>query len=253
LPVKSEQPNIVCFMCNWAFCQDELKAPRNLNVVRVMCVGGVDPDMILNMFVNGADAVMLAGCKKPDCHFVEGNVQAERTVKMLRELLALADLEQQRLRLLWVSPIEQRSFRQYAEDFSEEMRILGPSFPENEKTRSDLMTNILAARNAASDFPLRVLLGREKELTEVMDAYGDKVPQEDFDAVLKGVVASEFMRHKILLLTKSKPLSVKTLAESVGMKPADVLGHIVDMRRKGLIALDHIEKNTPLYKALEVK
>jgi F420-non-reducing hydrogenase iron-sulfur subunit len=253
LPVKSEQPNIVCFMCNWAFCQGELKAPRNLNVVRVMCVGGLDPDLILNMFAKGVDAVMLAGCKKPDCHFVDGNVQAERTVKMLRELIALTGLEQQRLRLLWASPLEQRSFHQYAEDFSEEMRILGPSLQGDEKSQSELQINILAAKNAASDFPLRVLLGREKELTEVKNAYGEKVSQEDFDAALKGVVASEFMRHKIHLLVKSKPLSVKTLAESVGVKPAAVLRHIVDMRRKGLIALDHVEENTPLYKALEVK
>ena len=251
--MKSEQPNIVCFMCNWAFCQGELKVPRNLNVVRVMCVGGVDPDLILNMFANGVDAVMLAGCKKPDCHFVEGNVQAERSVKMLRELLALTGLEQQRLRLLWFSPLEQRSFRQYAEDFSEEMKILGYALQENGKPESELMINILAAKNAASDFPLRVLLGREKELTEVENAYGEKVSQEDFDAALKGVVAYEFMRHKIHLLTKSKPLSVKTLAESVGVKPATVLRHIVDMRRKGMIALDHVEENTPLYKALEVK
>jgi hypothetical protein len=37
------------------------------------------------------------------------------------------------------------------------------------------------------------------------------------------------------------------------MKPAAMLEQIVDMRRRNMIALDHIEGTTPFYRALEVE
>jgi hypothetical protein len=67
------------------------------------------------------------------------------------------------------------------------------------------------------------------------------------------VIEAEFVRHKIHLLTRVQPLPVKTLAEVVHVKPAIVLRQIVDMRRRNMIALDHIEGTTPFYKALEVE
>jgi len=218
-----------------------------------MCVGRVDPVIILEVFENDADAVMLVGCKQPDCHYVEGNLQAERTVKMLKKLIGLTGLEPERIKLLAYSPLEDKSFNSYAKEFFEEIGKFGPSPLKNEKPEFKLMLNVLAAKNAASDFRLRVLLGREKELTEGVNAYDEKISQEEFDTLLDEIVKEEFIRHKIYLLTKTKPLSVKALAEAVEMKPSAVLRQVVDMRRRNMIALDHVEGTTPLYRALEVK
>lgn len=250
--MEREKPKIVCFMCNTAFCQEEMQAPPNVNVTRVSCIGRLDPVVMLEMFARGVDAVILAGCKPPDCHYVDGNLQAERAVKMVKKLVALTGLEPERVKLLWYSPLEDRSFSYYAKKFSEEMGKLGLS-PLMENSQSKLMVNVLAAKNASSDFRLRVLLGREKELTEGVNAYGERLSTEEFDALLDEIAPAEFVRHKIHLLTKTTPLSVKALAEAVGMKPAAMLRQIVDMRRHNMIALDHVEGTTPLYKALEVK
>jgi coenzyme F420-reducing hydrogenase delta subunit len=247
------KPRVVCFMCNMVFCQEEMEIPSNVNVTRVNCIGRLDPDIIFEMFVKGTDAVMLAGCKPPDCHYVDGNLQAERAVKMVKKLLALTGLEPERLKLLWVSPLEEKNFNHYAKDLSREIGKLGSSPLKSADSESPIMVNVLAAKNAASDFRLRVLLGREKELTEAVNVYGDKLSQEEFDALLDEIVPAEFIRHKIHLLTKTKPQSVKNLAEAVEMKPAAVLRQIVDMRRHNMIALDHVEGTTPYYKALEVQ
>ncbi|MEM3673126.1 MAG: hydrogenase iron-sulfur subunit [Candidatus Bathyarchaeia archaeon] len=249
--MERNMPKIVCFMCNWTYCQEELHVPSNVNVVRVACVGRIDPVIVLETFAKGANGVMLVGCKPPDCHFVDGNLQAERAVKMLKKLMALTGLEPERLKLFWSSPLEEISFSYLAREFSEDIWKLGAS-PLKEP-KSKISENILAAKNAASDFRLRVLLGREEELTNFLNAYGEKIPQEEFDALLDEIVTAEFIRHKIHLLTKDKPLSVKALAENLGIKPAAVLRHITNMRRKGMIALDRVEGTTPLYKALEVK
>jgi F420-non-reducing hydrogenase iron-sulfur subunit len=250
--VEGEPPNIVCFTCNWAFCEEEMRVPYNVNVVRVMCVGRIDPALVLETFANGADGVMLAGCKPPDCHFVDGNLHAERAVKMLKKLLALAGLGAERVKLVWASPLEEKNLGDYAKEFSEEIWKLGNSPLKNPVLAPKIMANIDAAKNAASEFRLRVLLGREEELTEFLNAYGEKISKEEFDALLEEIVKAEFIRYKIHYLAKAKPLSVKELAEAVGIKPSAVLRHITNMRRKGLIALDKVEGNTPLYKALEV-
>jgi coenzyme F420-reducing hydrogenase delta subunit/biotin operon repressor len=236
-------------MCNWAFCEEEMRVPYNVNIIRVMCVGRMDPALILETFANGVDGVLLVGCKPPDCHFVDGNLHAERAVKMLKKLLALAGLENERLKLLLVSPLEEKGFSHHAKEFSEEIWKLGNLSLKKE----ELLANLNAAKEAASAFRLRVLLGREEELTEFMNAYGEKIPEEEFDALLDDIVKAEFIRYKIHYLTRVKPRSVKELAEILGIKPSAVLRHITNMRRKGMIALERVEGYTPLYKALEVR
>jgi len=251
--MTDKEPKIICLMCNYAFCNSENPVPSNIKVARVNCIGEIDPTIVLETFEKGADAVMLAGCEPPDCHFVEGNLQAERAVKMLKKLLKLAGLEPERLSLVWYSPLEETSFTRSAKAFSKEMEKLGASPLKNTEKESTAMINLLAAKNAANEFRLRVLLGREKELTEGVNVYGDKLSPEEFDTLMDDVVEEEFIRYKIHLLTKTKPLSIKNLAEATEMKPAAVLKQIVNMRRKNMIALDSIEGTTPFYKALEIE
>ena len=250
--MESNPPKIVCFTCNWAFCEEKIRVPYNVNVVRVMCVGRIDPALVLETFEKGADGVMLAGCKPPDCHFIDGNLHAERAVKMLKKLLALTGLGAERVKLVWASPLEEKDLGDYAKEFSEEVWKLGSSPLKNDMLAPTVMANVEAAKNAASEFRLRVLLGREEELTEFLNAYGEKISKEEFDVLLDEIVKAEFIRYKIHCLTKAKPLSVKELAEALGIKPSTVLRHITNMRRKGMITLDKVEGNTPLYKALEV-
>lgn len=251
--MTDKEPKISCLMCNFAFCKSESPTPPNVKVARVNCVGEIDPAIVLELFEKGADAVMLAGCKAPDCHFVEGNLHAERAVKMLKKLLTLAGLEPERLGLLWYSPFEETSFTKSVREFSDIIGGLGANPLKDANIESLPMVNLLAAKNATNEFRLRVLLGREKELTEGANVYGDKLTLEEFDALMSDVVEDEFIRYKIHVLTKTKPLSVKALAEVTEMKPAAVLKQIVNMRRKNMLALDSIEGTTPLYKALEVE
>jgi predicted Rossmann fold nucleotide-binding protein DprA/Smf involved in DNA uptake len=137
-------------------------------------------------------------------------------------------------------------------EFTENIRKLGPSPVSGKTPNQKILENLQAAKDAASDFRLRVLVGRERELTEKCNVYEEKMPQEEFDSLLDEVVEAEFIRQKIHLLTQTNPLSVKALAEATALKPAAVLKQIVDMRRRNMITVDHVEGTTPLYRALEV-
>jgi coenzyme F420-reducing hydrogenase delta subunit len=218
-----------------------------------MCSGRVDPVILLEMFVNGADGVIVTGCHPGDCHYVEGNLYEERKIRMLKKLISLTGLEPHRLRLEWVSAAEGQRFAQIVTEFTEQIRKLGPSPVSQPSPNQTILDNLQVARNAAADFRLRVLVGRELQLTEKGNVYDEKVSKDEFDSLLDDAVEAEFVQHKIHFLTKAVPLPVKTLAQAVQKKPNDVLKYIVAMRRMNMITLDHVEGTTPFYKALEVE
>ena len=254
------EPKIIGFLCNWCSYAgadlagvSRIQYPPNIRIIRVMCSGRVDPVIILEMFANGADGVIVTGCHPGDCHYVEGNLYEERKIKMLKKLVHLTGLEIDRLRLEWVSAAEGQRFAQIVTEFTEQIKNLGPSPVSSRNPSQKILENLQAAKNAASDFKLRVLVGRELSLTEKGNVYEEKVSQEDFDSLLDEAVETEFVRHKIHLLTKTEPLPVRALAEAVEMKPAAVLQQIVAMRRRNMITLDHVEGTTPFYRALEIE
>jgi coenzyme F420-reducing hydrogenase delta subunit/predicted transcriptional regulator len=218
-----------------------------------MCSGRVDPIIPLEVFIRGADGIIVLGCHPADCHYIEGNLYEERKIKMLKKLLALTGLEPERLRLDWVSASEGQRFAQIVTEFTEQIRKLGASPVSGKAPNGKILENLYAAKNAAADFRLRVLVGRERELTEKCNVYDEKMSQEEFDSLLSEVVEAEFIRQKIHLLTSTQPLSVKALAEATGLSPSMVLRQIVDMRRRNMITVDHIEGQTPLFAALEVE
>jgi F420-non-reducing hydrogenase iron-sulfur subunit len=252
------RPRIIGFVCKWSLPR-ELEAESShgirghpkIRVVQTMCAGRVDPVTVLETFVKGADGVIVVGCPSPDCHYMHGNLHAERKIKISRMLVSLAGLEPERLGLGWAYASEVNRFAKIVDDFRNEVMKLGSTPLAGKNRDQDVMLNVSAARNAAADFRLRVLAGREDELTRHMDVFGARISQQEFDLLLEEIVQSEYVRHKICLLASQRPLSVKELAVETGLKPASVLRHIVEMRRKRMLALDHVERTTPLYKALE--
>jgi F420-non-reducing hydrogenase iron-sulfur subunit len=254
------EPKIIGFLCNWCSYAgadlagvSRIQYPANIRIVRVMCSGRIDPTIPLEVLTMGADGVIVLGCHPGDCHYVEGNLYEERKIKMLKKLLSLTGLEPDRLKLEWVSASEGQRFAKVVTEFTDQIKKLGPSSISRKHPNKKILQNMQAAKSAASDFRLRVLVGRERELTEKNNVYEEKISQTEFDALLDEAVEAEFTRHKIYQLTKAEPLSVKVLAEVLEKKPADVLKEIVAMRRRNMIGFDHIKGTTPFYKALEVE
>jgi F420-non-reducing hydrogenase iron-sulfur subunit len=250
--MAEKTPTIVCFSCNFAFCGVQESLPDGAVVARVQCIGRLDPSSVLEMFEKGADGVILGGCKPPNCHFQEGSEQAELTVSVLKRLLNLSGLGAERLKLTLVSPLENQNLICHVKAFSDEISKLGVSPLKSAETESKYMVNLIAARNVASEFRTRVLFGREKECTENVNSYGERISKKDYDAILDEIVGDEFIRYVIHFLTRNVPMSVKDLAEATGLKPSEVLEHIVDMRRKNMLAVERLKGTSPLYRALEV-
>jgi len=130
---KAFSPRIVGFFCNWCTYlaadlagTSRMKYSPNVRVVRTMCSGRVDPQMVLWAFRNGADGVLIGGCHPGDCHYQEGNYKALRRSKLLRKMLPQFGIEPERLRLEWISASEGERLRDVVNEFTEQIRRLGP-------------------------------------------------------------------------------------------------------------------------------
>ncbi len=62
-----------------------------------------------------------------DCHYLDGNVKAEKMFNLTRELIRLLGIETERVRLEWISSAEGTRFAEVATEFTEEIRSLGPA------------------------------------------------------------------------------------------------------------------------------
>ena len=67
-----------------------------------------------------------AGCHPGDCHYQEGNYKALRRYRLLKRMLREIGIEDDRLRLEWISASEAERFRWVMNDMVERVRILGP-------------------------------------------------------------------------------------------------------------------------------
>ena len=128
------EPRIVGFLCNWcsyagadAAGTSRLKYPANIRIIRVMCSGMVHPNVIMEAFTKGVDGVVMCGCHPGDCHYLEGNLRAEKRAEAIDLLLEDFGLEPERFRLEWVSASEGPRFAQVMTDVVASVRALGPS------------------------------------------------------------------------------------------------------------------------------
>ena len=62
-----------------------------------------------------------------DCHYLDGNVKAEKMFHMTTELVGLLGIDINRLRLDWLSSAEGVRFAEIAREFTEQIKTLGPA------------------------------------------------------------------------------------------------------------------------------
>ncbi|MEA1984229.1 MAG: CoB-CoM heterodisulfide reductase HdrA2 [Euryarchaeota archaeon] len=131
--VKDEFPLIVAFLCNWcSYASADLAGisriqyPTNVRIIRVMCVGRIDPDFVLEALRGGADGVLVAGCRLGECHYVTGNYSAEQRLDTLKGVLEDIGMDPRRLRTEWISAAEGERFAGIIKELVEDLREIGP-------------------------------------------------------------------------------------------------------------------------------
>jgi F420-non-reducing hydrogenase iron-sulfur subunit len=95
-------------------------------MIRVMCSGRIQPAFVLRAFEKGADGVLVSGCHFGDCHYIFGNERAAEQFEKTKNMIKLLGIEEGRLRLEWISAAEGARFAQVINEFTDQVRDLGP-------------------------------------------------------------------------------------------------------------------------------
>jgi len=129
----SFEPRILGILCTWCSYsgadsagQSHTAYPPNVEVVRVMCSGRVDPTFIVSALADGADGVLVCGCHPGDCHYINGNCKAAGRMAVLSAMLEQLGIEPQRVRLEWISASEGGRYAELVAEMTEQVRALGP-------------------------------------------------------------------------------------------------------------------------------
>jgi len=127
------EPRIVAFLCNWCSYAgadlagtSRLQYAPNVRVIRVMCSGRVEPYLVVEALQAGADGVVVLGCHPGECHYLEGNYRTVGRMALLKRMLGQFGIEEERVRLDWVSASEGVRFASIVNQVTEAIRALGP-------------------------------------------------------------------------------------------------------------------------------
>ncbi|MFX1397108.1 MAG: hydrogenase iron-sulfur subunit [Promethearchaeota archaeon] len=251
----SFEPKILGFLCNWCSYAgadlagvSRIQYPPNIRVIRVMCSGRIDPIFIFKSLQLGIDGVIVMGCHIGDCHYLEGNYEAEKKFEMVLRLLEhLKNDFTKRVKLEWVSASEGVRFGEVVSSFTKQVRELGPSPLSGENPDINLLKKLKAMELAASNKRLRALVGRQRIITEQENAYGEIVDKQEFDKLFDEAILEEYERHRILIALEEKSKSVKDIAIEINVDPSVVLEHMLILKSRMLVDFKEIIGITPIY------
>jgi len=133
---KKEFPLIISFLCNWCSYigadlagTSKILYPTNSRTIHVMCTAMLNPSLIFESFFYGADGVLIAGCHPQDCHYDTGFIKTKNRYKSIKEMLAEANINKNRVKIVSISAGEGEKFANVIEEFKAELEKIGPIHP----------------------------------------------------------------------------------------------------------------------------
>ncbi|MFX1569401.1 MAG: hydrogenase iron-sulfur subunit [Promethearchaeota archaeon] len=136
LSEKKEFPLIITFLCNWCSYvgadlagTSKINYPTNSRTVHVMCTAMLNPSIVFESFFYGADGVLIAGCHPQDCHYESGFTKAQNRYESIKEMLATANINENRVKIVSISAGEGEKFAKVIKEFKDELEKIGLIHP----------------------------------------------------------------------------------------------------------------------------
>ena len=112
-----------------------------------MCSGRVDLEFVLRAFSNGMDGVIIGGCRLNECNYItHGNYDALNMVLLCRKIMEHIGLNPKRLSIEFMSSGEGLLFTEIVDDFSKNVRALGPLGKGEEMDEDELKSKLAEVR-----------------------------------------------------------------------------------------------------------
>jgi DNA-binding transcriptional ArsR family regulator len=201
----------------------------------------LDPVFLVDAFEHGADGILVAGCHIGECHYIDGNIQAENKIRLARKLLQETGIGESRLHLSWISAAEGQRFAQVMTDFVQTCTQAGPL----DRARHSL--KLKALRRTLDRENVRWMLGMEKEICEQGDVYGRSWDQERYEHVLDQVALTEYRKQLICSVLDQGKATVQDVGTRTGLALPEISHLLADLERTGMIETRGVRGNDPQF------
>jgi len=117
-----KKPKIIAFCCRscgYAAADDaglkKISYHPNIFILRVPCTGRIDTNFIIKSFEFGFDGVMIIGCRKNACRYIDGVEKVEKKISLLKNIIPTKYRE--RIILKHMNAVEGNKFAEVANKF----------------------------------------------------------------------------------------------------------------------------------------
>ena len=160
---------------------------------------------------------------------------------LVRYLLELSGLGQDRLQVRWVSATEGQQFAEYVTELTEQVRQLGPL------DRDQMGLQLAAVSRSINSPDLRWLLGMQRQLTERENVYHDRLDPAAYEEMLKSSAKEEYYRSLIYEALKAGPRTVRQIAAVTGLPIYTVSLRLNDLEKISLVSILGHEGTSPKF------
>jgi coenzyme F420-reducing hydrogenase delta subunit len=211
-----------------------------------MCSGRVDLEFILRAFSNGQDGVFIGGCKLDECNYItHGNYDALANVHLCRKIMERIGLNPERLRIEFMSGADGGLLAEVTNDFTNQVRGLGPLGKGEGIEANDLDFKLKAARKLV---PYIKLVERERLRipSKSKQAYEEFFTSNKFDSLFDELVGDQLAVSQMMSLLAEKPHSTGEIAKALALSPSQIAKYINGSSRQGLVKYDEGAKRYAL-------
>ncbi len=238
-----EPGEVLAFGCYWGglAAADNagvkgMKYHPGMYMMRVSCIGQLDPSVMARAFMEGAPGLLLIGCPPEECHHSYGLDHTWSRVNLIKKLLYLSGFERERIALAHSDLNQPGEYIRTVEAFIESIGRLGPiePSPENlEKLRGIYDT----VNNPRVRWVVGAALRRPWE--EVYP--GNQRNALAFDKDLMGILSEENIKVRLarVLSEKKQPLGFGELADSIKGDQDLIRSGLHEMVAEGVIGRLH--------------
>jgi F420-non-reducing hydrogenase iron-sulfur subunit len=207
-----------------------------------MCSGRVDLSFVLRAFLKGMDGVFIGGCHLNECHYItDGNYHALSMVQICRKILADLKVNPERLRIESMSAGEGIRFAEVMNDFSRELRDMGPIGAGEGIDSNTLKFKFEAVTKLV---PYIKLVERERLRIPVQSAeeYQRFFASDEVTRLFQELILDKLAISQILMLLREAPRSIGEISEILGITAWEVTRHLNSSAKQGLARFDEAHR-----------
>ncbi len=207
-------------------------------LLRVGCIGQLDPSVLARAFVEGANGLILIGCPPDDCHHSFGLDHTWSRVNVLKKLLEFAGQDRRRIALAHVDLNKPEDYIVVVESFIKLINELGP-IDRSPHVQEKIQGIYATVNNPRVRWVLGATLRRPWE--EVYP--GNQRNAMAFDKDFLGILKEEWVKSRIanLLSSDKRFFELKELSQSLKANKEDIIVGLQEMVKEGVVSRVHKE------------